>query len=228
MEIPGTPYSEPSFSSIALREAEGLEREAVPDVEGAAYLITDEQYRQVIASEGGGIAYRDTPVLGVPIHDGDLGRVGNELSLRTFTSALIRRPTPSPSQRYMVSSTLGKLELNNPKYFTSIDPLTNHKDLLKDGARELHLPQKYQAYLANITVYKPSSCRRTKLGASIFIFIWRPILVKMESLTKANFQKDGNVPLYIAALVRTVFQIMWISHDYIFAPVFGRGDGVSI
>lgn len=102
MEIPGMPYMEPSFSSITPRDCAATETATAPDVVGVAYLITEEQYSQVKASEGGGVAYRDTCILGEPIIKGMQERGGGQLVVRTLTTALMRHPPPAPSQRYMV------------------------------------------------------------------------------------------------------------------------------
>jgi gliotoxin/aspirochlorine biosynthesis gamma-glutamylcyclotransferase len=104
MEIPGMPYSEPSFGSIVPRKYTDLERGKEPDVIGVAYLITSSQYRQVVASEGGGIAYRDICVCAEPVDEDDRRKIGDRISVHTLTSAMVRHPCPHPSLRYMVSA----------------------------------------------------------------------------------------------------------------------------
>jgi hypothetical protein len=87
MEIPGVPYSEPSYGSIRERDDADTEKIASPDVVGIAYLLTAEQYRQVIASEGGQIAYRDIAVTGKPVGKDDEVRLGvSEVTVRTLGS----------------------------------------------------------------------------------------------------------------------------------------------
>ena len=102
MEIPGLPYSEPSFSSISLEPTVDLESCTAPDVLGVAYLITADQYRRVLASEGGGIAYTDICLAGEPLDKELEETVGPRIMLRTLRSAVSRRPVPHPSKRYMV------------------------------------------------------------------------------------------------------------------------------
>jgi len=102
MEIPGLPYSEPSFSSVRARDSGKVEALCDPDVIGVAYLITVEQYRAVIASEGGGIAYKDISVLGEPIFDNEKARLGSTLMVQTLGTAMVRHPCPRPSNRYLV------------------------------------------------------------------------------------------------------------------------------
>lgn len=103
MEIPGLPYSEPAFSSIKFREPARAENANGPDVVGVAYLITAEQYRHVIASEGGGTAYADIEVAGDGISAEDQKKIGKRRCMRTLgSSAMTRSPAPAPSARYLV------------------------------------------------------------------------------------------------------------------------------
>ncbi len=48
----------------------------------------------------------------------------------------------------------------------------------------------------------------------------------MEKLVNGTIQKDGNAPFIVVWLVRCVVSVMWSTHDNIFAPMFGRGDGL--
>lgn len=100
MDIPGVPYSEPAFSSI--RPVNTLTDQALSGVIGVAYLITDLQYKRVIASEGGGIAYDDISVDAKPVAHEDAVRTGPQPQVRTLGTAMIRHPPALPSKRYMV------------------------------------------------------------------------------------------------------------------------------
>jgi gliotoxin/aspirochlorine biosynthesis gamma-glutamylcyclotransferase len=100
MDIGGTPYSEPAFSSIAPRtEKDGSH---VMDVVGVAYLITAEQMLSVVGSEGGGITYSDILVHADVMDEKDSLRVGGQLMVRTLGTAFGRSPEGRPSKRYMV------------------------------------------------------------------------------------------------------------------------------
>ena len=106
MDSAGVPYQEPSFASIR-----PIDLNALPKQEGAlgtAYLVTSEQYAQIIASEGGGIAYREVSVE-VEVVDKDRSKNGKggrprKIDVRTLVTVLQRLPAPRPSARYMVSS----------------------------------------------------------------------------------------------------------------------------
>lgn len=104
MEIPGLPYSEPSFSSLRPRDASCAEYARIPDVIGVAYLITAEQYRSIIASEGGGTAYADSEIAGEGLTEEDQNKLENGKAMRTLRSSdMTRFPPPAPSVRYLVS-----------------------------------------------------------------------------------------------------------------------------
>ena len=104
MDIPGLPYSEPAFSSI--QPVNGALELGLPNVIGVAYLITHEQHRKVMASEGGGIAYTDILVDARPVSDKDATRTGHQLQVRTLGTAMRRCPPARPSKRYMVCTSV--------------------------------------------------------------------------------------------------------------------------
>ncbi|KAF2276641.1 gliotoxin biosynthesis protein GliK [Westerdykella ornata] len=202
MEIPGLPYSEPAFSSISRRGTLRAEAADVPDVIGLAYLITEAQYRHVIASEGGGTAYADIAVIGEGIRPEDQEKLQNGCMLRTLTSAgMTRSPVPTPSLRYM--------------------------SLLVDGAAEARLPPEYQEYLQRLPVYRPPSTCWTKLGAWVFLAIWGPVMQLLERVTMGSIGDDGYASAFAIWLVRVTMRLIWITHDWLFAPIFGRGDGCT-
>jgi hypothetical protein len=90
---------------------------------------------------------------------------------------------------------------------------------------ENDLPLPYQEYLSEISYYKPRQSTWAKLGASIFLALWGPVMSAMESLTKASIREDGTATPIIVNVVRLTLWLIWASHDFIFAPIFGRGDG---
>ncbi|POS75432.1 hypothetical protein DHEL01_v206174 [Diaporthe helianthi] len=131
METPGVPYSEPSFASITPRKRADLEKGIYqPDVIGVAYLLQAQQYERVIASEGGGIAYKDIEVQCEPLGADDRCKLGERVQMRTLGTILMRRPAPTPSERYM--------------------------SILTDGAQEAKLPRSYQR---SFGMAEPDLCR---------------------------------------------------------------------
>lgn len=129
MSAAGLPYREPSFASIHrinpgtnksgkfCKEHFGSDTELEFDqttLLGTAYLVSSDQYKRVLASEGGGIAYREVELLveSVGGHTSGQTTIGDKASFsssaagkwiaRTLLAVLPRRPAPRPSHRYMV------------------------------------------------------------------------------------------------------------------------------
>ena len=100
------------------------------------------------------------------------------------------------------------------------------QDLLNVGAAEARLPEDYQRYLCDIPIYHRPDKDRKRLGAMIFTAIWGPVMNLMEKLVNGTIKEDGNAPFIVVWLVRFVVSVIWSTHDNIFAPVFGRGDGL--
>ena len=97
------------------------------------------------------------------------------------------------------------------------------------GAKELLLPGSYFEHLKDLKHYHEPKSKTARLGAAIFLAIWVPIMSGAEGLTKfsANFDGRGNVPEFVRIVVRLILRIMWLHHDAIHAPLWGRGDGLE-
>lgn len=108
LESMGFPYREPSFATIRARDLQAAPKER--ELLGTAYLVTPDQYKNIISSEGGGIAYREDSMHAVPLPkllDPDQKGVSNmsddyKMVVRTLVTVVQRRPPPRPSQRYLV------------------------------------------------------------------------------------------------------------------------------
>lgn len=99
-DVFGLPYSEPSMASIA-RYHKREEESKVPDVCGVAYLLTSEDYKRLVGSEGGGVAYDEIEVEADSWHRGN-GVSIERIRMRTLVAKFPWRPNASPSKRYLV------------------------------------------------------------------------------------------------------------------------------
>lgn len=101
-----------------------------------------------------------------------------------------------------------------------------------DGAAESGYPDDYQDYLRGLPCYEPPRSGRRRLGARLFLAFWLPVFALMEMITKRAiaWKKDnsGEVPWAVVLLVRSVMKVMWSYHDYVHAPIWGRGDGRQV
>ncbi|KAL5364143.1 hypothetical protein BJX96DRAFT_178711 [Aspergillus floccosus] len=212
-DIYGVPYQEPAFSSISPM-SDAIVGPGAPSVHGTAYLVDRADYSSIIASEGGGTAYKEV-VLRAQVITTDRGAgtrsiEGEEdeeeerwLSVMSLTRAYAPIIPRCPSQRY--------------------------KDIICNGAQEAHLPSDYQAFLAALPVYQSRQTAWRMIGAGIFLAIWIPFMTVAEWLTNATSRvdRDGYCPRWVQTAVRFILWAMWLHHDLVHARVFGRGDGLD-
>ncbi|KAI0390345.1 hypothetical protein F5Y17DRAFT_445249 [Xylariaceae sp. FL0594] len=199
MDSAGVPYSEPSYGSISplKHEKDGQ------GLMGVAYLLSPENYAKALASEGGGIAYAEVEVracMTSPTTDEHLLSLDTSVGVRTLVTVM--RHKARPSTRYM--------------------------GLLRTGADEAELPPSYQDFLASIPVYLPPREIIPKIGATVFLIFWLPVMSVAERVTRRSLRhsKTGNAPTWVIALVRGIVFTMWLYHDYVHGPLWGRGDGM--
>ena len=100
-DVFGVPYSEPAMASIAKRSVvhEEVDQPERPAVHGVAYLLSQAQYRELIVSEGAGMAYVEVEV-DATVLSSEPQRV---IVTRTLAAKYPFRPNALPSARYLVS-----------------------------------------------------------------------------------------------------------------------------
>jgi hypothetical protein len=96
-DVFGLPYSEPSMASIAPYTKTG-EKQYVPDVCGVAYLLSSEDLKRLVGTEGGGVAYDEIEVEGISWR----AEVAEEIRMHTLVAKFPWRPNACPSKRYLV------------------------------------------------------------------------------------------------------------------------------
>ncbi|KAM0713944.1 hypothetical protein Q7P37_010907 [Cladosporium fusiforme] len=95
-DVFGLPYSEPAMASISRYAMDDLYSQSrVPCAHGIAYRLSTADMRRLIATEGGGVAYRLIEVEGILLSDNGPG-----IKLRTLVARYPRRPNAAPSARY--------------------------------------------------------------------------------------------------------------------------------
>ena len=96
------------------------------------------------------------------------------------------------------------------------------------GAKTVTITPQYLQYLQEMPVYTGSTSQRTRIGASIFLFVWSPVMQLIEKIIKntANLERGGVVPDWVKTLVRFLVSFMWFSHE-VHALFWGRGDGMG-
>ncbi len=97
--------------------------------------------------------------------------------------------------------------------------------LLREGAEEQGLPASYQEYLNSLPAFEAGETWRNRLGASTFLWFGRRIVRTLARRVRNATNADGQCPEWYGNLIRVVYNSMWLWHDYVHAPIFGRGDG---
>jgi len=92
------------------------------------------------------------------------------------------------------------------------------------GAEEHHLPAAYKKYLASLQAYYASDSLFARCRAFVFLSTWRPILRQLVKYMKANVNAEGHCEQWIEDLIVYGYGAMWLCHDWMYAPLFGRGN----
>ncbi|KAF3396357.1 hypothetical protein F1880_007224 [Penicillium rolfsii] len=209
-DIYGLPYSEPAFASISpIPFSDDADEKAAtevgPSVHGTAYLLDRASFISVVASEGGGTAYDEVELLAVPVAE----KKSNPIAAKPFyVMTLVKGYGPTvarcPSRRY--------------------------KDLICGGAQEAQLPETYLKYLDRLPCYDAPRRRWgwRWIGCMLFLAWWSPVMAAAEKLTRATENADGagHCPRWVQLTIRFMLWVMWLYHDRIHAPIWGRGDGL--
>ncbi|GIK05550.1 hypothetical protein Aspvir_009663 [Aspergillus viridinutans] len=206
-DIFGIPYVEPSFASIApfapdkrttLRLGDSPSRD-VPPAQGLAYLLNPKDYRQLVISEGGGVAYDEVEVHVTILAEDGKPDPRSILIARTLQAKYPWRPNGAPSTRYL--------------------------GLISTGCKQNKRLTAYSAYIDSLPSYEPPTSFHAKLGGLLFLLFWRPPRNMLIRLIRVHTDSDGHCPAWLGWIILTFYGLMWSYHDNIHSRIWGRGDG---
>ncbi|KAM3453123.1 hypothetical protein MY3296_004050 [Beauveria thailandica] len=178
-----------------LRPLEAGCRNTRKAVHGVAYLLTKQDLKKVVLCEGGGIAYNVIQLDATLRRDESTIQVNTLMGRHNVTVADERLP----SKRYM--------------------------GVLLRGANEQSLPGWYQQRLAMQPTYEPGTSWWFRLGAKLFLWPWMRAGMITERLVYKYQGPEGHVPAWFLFIFDCLLWLMWAQHDFIYGPIFGRGDG---
>jgi hypothetical protein len=215
-DLPGIPYIEPCFANTRYRTPPSPTTDEFhkdrwhKGLIGVVYEVTPEDYRIIIATEGGGASYQDVVVECYTLPSGS-SKVNPEPKGTPFLAHTLLQPR---------SSTSGRIQRPDPSYAQAS---ARYMKLITDGAEEHSLPAEYLAYLYNIRSYTISTYRQ-RAGQVAFLAMWAPFLVVVLGLGRVLADGEGKLPTWFAWVMGMLFRGMWGSYDGVFRRVFGDGE----
>lgn len=251
--IPGLPYLEPCFANTAPRK---IPKDPLPDprqpvlpppvedpegepswdkgLVGVVYEVTKEDYKKIIATEGGGSSYKEiaVPCLVIPPRMSVPEKPGPGIPKPFLARTLCMPFIPSEPDD---GSALGDCddERKGWWWWLAKGPQRGREDyaqaserylnLLRTGAAEHELPDEYQAYLAALPSYTATSLRQ-KVGKVVMVLTWGPAVLGVMMLGQALADENGRMPGWLAVCASLTFRAMWASYDLLFKRVFGDGE----
>lgn len=113
---------------------------------------------------------------------------------------------------------------------TYAQPSARYLQLIRDGAAEHGLPGDYRRYLEETVRPYARTTWRQEAGRVLFLALWVPVLMVVLGLSwllrsgEDGGAGGGNVPRWLSVLMVVVMNLMWMSYDTVFHPVFGDGE----
>lgn len=207
-DLAGLPYTEPCFANTSYRSPSSPSQWSKGLV-GVVYEVTPEDYKSIIATEGGGASYQDVIVPCFPIAAG----------LRTV-----------PSWNNPTTVILAHTLLAYPHIGGRVEreggwaqPSARYLKLINDGALEHRLPDDYTRYIHSLEPYTITT-RKQKIGQALFMAFWAPALLMMLALGKWLVDDNGRIPTWLVGVHTIFFSALWGSYDGIFKKPFGDGE----
>lgn len=228
-DLPGIAYREPCFANVEFRKESEKQKTQLEDGDewdgrllGVVYEVTKEDYRNIMRTEGGGTSYQEIMIPCVPIPSKQ-----QENETQKFPETFIARTLYAPR--------LSKTEDKNRSWWDRLttgpyrpdssysQPSERYLKLLRTGAREHELPTFYQKYLNELQPYTRTT-RSQNIGQVIFLLVWAPSILLAVRGFGIFADETGRLPKGLGKIVTILFNMAWISYDYLFKPIWGDGE----
>ncbi|PIA16624.1 hypothetical protein COEREDRAFT_80995 [Coemansia reversa NRRL 1564] len=161
---------------------------------GVAFLITQEEMDHIVNTEGGS----GNPNVGYRLIEVECTTYDG-MSLRAVTLVSTRRITSAvlhPSPRY--------------------------RGILIEGANEHGLAPEYIQLLEEVQPYEPKKFGQ-RVAKFLVTIIFAPLMIPNIGFALMALAFGIKVPLSVITYQGWVTRLVWHAHDWIFAPVFGKG-----
>jgi len=222
-DLPGIPYIEPCFANTRYRDTSSRPSNTdrhkdrwTKGLIGVVYEVTPEDYRTIIATEGGGASYHDVivPCYALPPSRQIVDPSPSGAPFNAHTLLSPRNEDPSPI------AISGGLTRPDPSYAQAS---ARYLKLITDGGEEHDLPAEYMAYLYNIRPYTITT-RKQRIGQAIFLGFWMPVMLAVLGLGKLFADDEGRIPAWLVGVMTVMFEAEWGSYDLVFKGLFGDGE----
>lgn len=230
-DLPGIAYREPCFANVQFRDKseaakvtrESLEKEWDGSLMGVVYEVTKPDWARIMGTEGGGTSYQEIVVPCIPLPSADSQTDASKLPqiIKARTLYAPRLPEDEdPSKRTLWEKLSTGPYRPDGEYAQASE---RYLKLLRVGAREHQMPQVYQDYLNGLQHYAVTS-RAQKIGAFLFMLAWGPVILAFVKLSGSFADENGRIPKSLGLVITVLFNMAWISYDYVYKPAFGDGE----
>lgn len=234
--LPGFPYREPCFANVDYKQLP--EKPKLPDplhpptewdgsLVGVVYEVTPADWRNIMRTEGGGSSYKEVMVPCFPISStikdaepASSAEPPKPFFARTLFAPYSKPPDNNPTKGSWWRRLFTGPHRPSPDY---AQPSARYLKLLRDGAREHHLPQYYQDYLASLQPYVRTTTMQN-IGQWILLLALAPTFLSLMSLSRVLADDTGRVPTWLGGAVTALFNLCWASYDFVLKPIFGEGE----
>lgn len=197
-DVAGLPYFEPGFGTIQPIDDNG-KYSSSPDCQVGspmhcvAHLITKKELAHIVNTEGGS---------GNP----DFGYQLIEVSCETY------------SGKKIVGTTL----FDTSTFPNGHHPSVRYYNIIMDGSREYGLSPSYIKRLEQVTPYVARTTWQ-KMGKYLFFALALPLALPVFLFAMAGLLFKLKMPRPVAVYGEWAKRFLWVMHDRIFAPIFGKG-----
>ncbi|RAL66850.1 hypothetical protein DID88_007633 [Monilinia fructigena] len=175
------------------------------------YEVTLDDYRTIIATEGGGASYKDELVQCFVLPD-DSKTVDPNSSGEPFLAHTLLCP--------FNNGDTNRITRPDPDY---AQPSSRYLKSITDGAVEHNLPEEYIEYLHGIRAYTVTTTRQ-KIARIFLMMVLLPIVLVLFGLGKLLADDIGKIPDWLTHITRTLLRYVWTAYDRVLKNVFGDGE----
>lgn len=218
-DLAGIPYTEPCFANCQYKRNQSDSPRSKDyhktrwhkGLVGVVYEVTLDDYRTIIATEGGGASYKDELVQCFVLPDG--------------SETVDPNPSGTPFEAHTLLCPFNEKDATrisrpDPNY---AQPSARYLKLITDGAKEHNLPAEYINYLHGIRAYTVTTTRQ-KMAQIFLMIVLLPIILAVFGLGKIFADKNGKIPVWLAHILGTLFRYVWAAYDKVLKDMFGDGE----